>query len=493
MQGTPARAGLRGLRGALATAGWAAIMTACSSNAAVSTRIDAAPATPDAAPASPDAATDADPPTLVIPFAFALQGHGIADFMGDGSTVLIVGGPDLDQRNVEISLQALRIGRDGSLANVTTTLLPDAPTAVLCRHGLVGDLNGDGRPDFFCASHGWDHEPWPGEAQVLLLSRPDGTLRTAPVPPIRSFAHSGALGDLRRTGRLDVYVGEYNMTPNPDLPDDLKGPNTADGKVGPFILRNEGGGVFAYDNRSLPPGLSQLWLAEPGTPGRHTASLLVDVDGDGYPELITGSDQDKLTAGAVFRNDGAGSFANAVPRLLPVGLFGIANTITLDIEAADLNGDGASDLLLLQTGSGYVGRRIQLLMNDGSGNFADETATRMPPQPGGVYAGFFLHLADYDADGNTDIFVQVGFNWPLTPGPQQDDVLLYVSDGAGRFVAAPDSLLPPRALWNHLVPLDFDGDGVIDVLDFEAENWHLPGTPGTHTRVFVRGYRGVLR
>jgi len=473
------------------------LVAACGSSA--STHPDAPPAAPDAAPASlpdaaqpsPDAALAPDaqlPPdatpapdatfvqvgTLTLDYTGSILSNVAGDFAGDGSTVIIFGGPHYLGENQPVPFKAVKVGTDGAIADVTTTLIAGAPFATHARRALALDLNGDGRLDFFSANHGWDRDPWPGEAQTLLLSRPDGRLedKSATLPPLVNFMHSAADGDLRQLGRPDLIMGQLGITTNPGLPDAYKGPNTtADDKVGPFILRNQGAGSFTYDNLSLPPPVALPPYPDPDTPGKFTSVLLTEVNADAYPDLVLGAEERSAVAGAFYYNDGNGRFDQSAQKLLPVGLFGAKNTIVVASLAVDLTGDGRKDLLFSEapaTPSYYAGRRVQLLVNNGSGGFADQSAARLPPQ-GDTSTHWiqWLHVVDFDSDGDQDIFLQVSFRWPPDP-PGDDDVLVYLNDGTGHFSKAPPTMLPPRSVWNDLQPVDFNHDGKIDLVDLRT-------------------------
>src|SRR5262249_14083126 len=158
-----------------------------------------------------------------------------------------------------------------------------------------------------------------------------------------------------------------------------------------------------------------------GAPGRHTSDALADLDNDGYPDLVAGSNESQSVAGAYWVNDRSGSFASATMHPLPGGLYGPGHPIGVDGVPLDLNSDGFLDLLLSETPNSpaYVGRNIQILMNDKQGGFVDETALRMPGQRGDHWAEF-IAIGDFDADGDQDLFLVVDFEYPTTPAPEND-------------------------------------------------------------------------
>ena len=80
----------------------------------------------------------------------------------------------------------------------------------------------------------------------------------------------------------------------------------------------------------------------------------------------------------------------------------------IDIKAADVNGDGAPDLLFGETLNvpWYVGTTIQVLINDGHGHFTDQTAVWMPKQPEVTSWPDRLLTEDVNDDGRPDLTIQ---------------------------------------------------------------------------------------
>jgi hypothetical protein len=137
------------------------------------------------------------------------------------------------------------------------------------------------------------------------------------------------------------------------------------------------------------------------------------------------------------------------------------------VKAADLNGDGRLDLVVLSESGDAL-----LLLGDGRGGFRPS-----PPVAAGANPTAMV-IADLDRDGKLDVVVANHESAYLT---------LLKGDGAGRFVAR---ALPLRVVPHpHAVAVgDFDEDGKPDiavdswgenriVLLFGKDGWKGPGTP----------------
>ncbi|HJQ21107.1 MAG TPA: VCBS repeat-containing protein [Gemmatimonadaceae bacterium] len=115
-----------------------------------------------------------------------------------------------------------------------------------------------------------------------------------------------------------------------------------------------------------------------------------DIDGDGLPDLFLASVE---RPAALYRNRGGFRFED-VTATSGIDTRGLA---TLSAAFADVNGDGAMDLVV-----GTLGGPIKLWLGDGKGHFTDATAAS------GLPAGFAatgLTFADVDGDGDLDLYV----------------------------------------------------------------------------------------
>ena len=191
-----------------------------------------------------------------------------------------------------------------------------------------------------------------------------------------------------------------------------------------ILLLNDGAGRFSDGSQGLPRT-------------RHDSEDIefADFDGDGDLDLVVVSEDDQVNE--LYLNDGDGTFSDASERI-PVR--GVSNAHAV----MDLNGDGASDLLI---GNNGVDRA---LLNDGTGNFSDESGqiwgNDSPTQD--------LEVADVDGDGDLDVLV-------ANEGQNQ----LFLNDGEGSLVDATQGRMPDRTDESREIrAADLDGDGDLDLV-----------------------------
>lgn len=195
---------------------------------------------------------------------------------------------------------------------------------------------------------------------------------------------------------------------------------TVDGSVGLQLFYGLGDGSFLFV-QSLGTGFP---------------FVLLDVDGDAAIDVVG------ITLGglSVFLNDGFGGF-------LPATFFPLPWFVER-LEPGDMNGDGLTDLIVVDSLDSLSGDQARTLLADGNGGF-------VPAGPawnlvGGSSVG--LHAADVDGDGDLDACVA---NIPDTLGVLENN-------GDGTFAAV-------RVLDYGTIPTsndlgDIDGDGDLDWL-----------------------------
>ena len=357
------------------------------------------------------------------------------DFNGDGLEDVVITKMTF-QTTETYELDILLNDGNGGMTLATSGIFSGTVPAVQNpKKVIVADFNGDGRSDIFVADHGYDVDPHPGYQNTLVLSTPDGKLMNASgnLPQQSDFSHSASAADIENDGDLDLYVGNtwgQNMIP-------------------PQIWLNAGDGSFTIAQDRLP--ITQTNLSLNG----YTASEFVDVNKDSFVDLILGDAGDDLAGGpgsVVLLNDGTGHFS-LLPGGIPSKPFS-ASDIALDILPADLNSDTYQDLLMAYTRGNYVGRYIQVLINNGNGSFRDETDTRLPQSDNNDAYIYRLEWMDMDHDGDADL---VARTWSdADPNP-----LLFLNDGTGHF----NQVLPSFGLGSlYYTFADLEGDGGHDLV-----------------------------
>jgi hypothetical protein len=218
----------------------------------------------------------------------------------------------------------------------------------------IADLNGDGNLDILLVKG----RHWPKNSRVLLGDG-RGHINSAhdlSDTPYRSY--SGKLVDLDGDGHLDVVLSN-------DAPD----PKTT------FI--NDGTGHFR------PGGTF-------GRPEWETRNAgLADLNGDGLPDIIVANRADSAIA-YVCLNRGKGRFDDKCDPLAP------ASTTT--ITPADFNHDGLPDLAVPHRDGG----QSYVYLNGGNARFANERRVPFGPPDARIRVA---EAADLDGDGFLDIVV----------------------------------------------------------------------------------------
>jgi hypothetical protein len=169
--------------------------------------------------------------------------------------------------------------------------------------------------------------------------------------------------------------------------------------------------------------------------GATLADLVVaDLDADGASDLLATS-----TAGSpqllVHLGSGDGGFAT-MQQASPT-------TFAARVLAADLTGDGLSDAFTFSPEAGDHG---ELLIGQGDGTFASASAVSNDPVRDAA-------IGDYDADGQLDV---------ACSQPDVQLVSLWTSSGAGTLVST--GSLPVSADIGGMALADVTGDGAADVL-----------------------------
>lgn len=370
------------------------------------------------------------------------------DFNGDGVGDLLVIRTRGDLGETAVPLQILLGDGKGNFSDQTASLFKGGiPYVNYVPRIFAADFNKDGITDIFTPDFGLDKPPFPGGQNSLFLSNKASGLfenATATLPQGLKQNHGTSLGDINHDGKIDILVNALHET-------------TGNANQ---ILLNDGAGRFTPSQSLLPASLHQAGY-DPG----NTWSMLRDLNGDGWDDMVLGTWKPNPNPSVVLLNDGKGSFANATPLALPRP-GGFSETV-IGIETIDLNGDALPDLMLSMTNDGthdefYKLPYIQLLVNDGNGRFHDETSLRLP-QSKDIQANTSWYLSTTAIDFNGD-----GFQDILVDGMNASSSRVYLNDGTGKFTLG----------WNgtpnqHVVSMDVNGDGKPDLVEATAAGFSV--------------------
>ncbi len=326
----------------------------------------------------------------------------LGDVDGDGDLDLLAG----NAGNPSGLLDRLYLNDGSGTFTEVTAQIPPRPDDT--RVVTLADVDGDGDLDALVGNYfGQDR---------LYLNEGSGafTDATTQLPAIVGRTWGVAVGDVDGDADLDaLFANDVQL---------------------PRLYVNDGAGAFTDATAQLPP----IGITGPGR-----AVALGDVDGDGDLDALLGN----IGTDRLYLNDGSGVFSNTTGQL-PSASFD-----TQAVALGDLDADGDLDALF---GSGGVpgGEQNRLYLNDGSGLFTDATAQL----PAIVDDTFAVALGDVEGDGDLDALVG---NGSFLPGEQNR---LLLNDGTGTFADGSAQLPALQDFTLAVALADTDEDGDLDAL-----------------------------
>ena len=321
-------------------------------------------------------------------------------YLVNGSTVAALKGKEAAPRAM-----LLHNNHDGTFTDVT-----DKAGVANERWGFgaaVADYDNDGWPDVYVSNFGKNR---------LYHNNHDGTFTDVAEKAgvaLGNWSTGATWGDYDRDGLLDLFVPGY-VKFDPDNPpisgkgglppgfcqfrgiEVMCGPRGLPGE-GDHLFHNNGDGTFT--DVSVKAG-----VADPrGYYG--LASVFVDVDDDGWPDLLVANDS---VPKYLYRNKHDGTFED-VGYLSGFALNDEGRAqASMGIAVGDYNRDGRVDFYVPNFSDDYN----TLYRNDGEASFSDVSFQAGVANVTIPFLGWGTGFLDYDNDGLLDIFVANGHVYP---------------------------------------------------------------------------------
>jgi enediyne biosynthesis protein E4 len=257
-----------------------------------------------------------------------------------------------------------------------------------------GDVNGDGREDFFVGGA-------TGQTGALFVQRAEGTFAPSAQPAFAEHMlyedRAAVFLDADGDGDQDLYVvsGSYDLAPFDERQEDR-------------LYLNDGRGRFTSAGPGMLPGIRR----------NGSCTVAFDADRDGDTDVFVGGGPSPgefpyVAESYLLVNDGKGYFtASAGPSL--------AQGLLTDAAVADINADGWPDLLV-------VGEWMPItyfISQKGKFDFSQR-------QTVAGTEGLWLRVkaADLDGDGDTDFVAgNWGLNNPFRNTSPEQPLTLYAND-----------------------------------------------------------------
>ncbi|HKS81716.1 MAG TPA: FG-GAP-like repeat-containing protein [Candidatus Acidoferrales bacterium] len=321
----------------------------------------------------------------------------VGDFNGDGK-------PDIAAGIAGVSggsdTWTILLGNgDGTFTLKSTLSLPSGAVGGATVAGVVGDFNGDGKLDLVVTDSS-------DEAAYLYLGNGDGTFQSPATIAAGNFPNAVIAADVNNDGHLDIVT------------------TGSGGSVGPFgscisVILGNGNGTFQMQTSyATYSGPTAITLADFN--GDHNLDAAVLTNG-GYMSILLGN--------------GNGTFQAATN--IGIGLTAAASGPEA-IVAADVNKDGKQDLIL----SIYGQDCVAVFLGKGTGSFQSPLFFNSNQMPTGLAVGDFNGDAKLDwvsGSGSIDaVYAALGNGDGTFRAPQGVPAALSASQtfAAGNFTSA---------------------------------------------------------
>jgi hypothetical protein len=260
------------------------------------------------------------------------------------------------------------------------------------------------------------------------LGLPDQPLKPRDLP----------MADIDGDGDLDLFIAHDRIDTHPPEPGQ---PNV--------LLRNDGNLVFT----DITDRLSDRDIY-----GYTKVAAFVDIEGDGDQDLYIVNHMPAFEGNRLLLNDGTGQFESGATMGADIRISGMGLSI------ADQNGDTLPDLVVSGWGE------LALLDSDPGFGFVDLALPQglIPNLEESRWVAWGNAVADFDNDGVQDIFVAYGQaeeDEAAGDNPaSQPDALYHGLKEGGYEQVADDWGLADLGVGRAVAPVDFNGDGWLDLL-----------------------------
>jgi len=257
----------------------------------------------------------------------------------------------------------------------------------------VGDYDNDGDLDLYVTNFG---------SNLMYRNEGNGTFKdvTGETGTDDARWSTGAsFVDYDRDGDLDLYVTNYidfTVAGNKRCYDPVGNPDYCNpNQYRPLpdrLFQNQGDGRFADVT-------DRAGIAAAVGPG--LGVICADFDGDSWVDIYVANDG---AANFLWMNQKDGTFTEeALLRGAADNADG-APEASMGVTAGDFDNDGDEDIFLTH----LTQEKNTLYVNDGQGNFLDETAVYGLATPSLPFTSFGVDWFDYDSDGFLDLFAANG-------------------------------------------------------------------------------------
>lgn len=258
----------------------------------------------------------------------------------------------------------------------------------------TGDFDNDGWIDLYVTGLGGNQ---------LFRNRGDGTFvdvsKTSGTDDPQSWGVPATFFDFDRDGWLDLFVGTYL---NYSLPAHVPcfGTSGAPDYCRPSVYRPQPNRLYrnTRDGRFADVTIAS-GVGRPFGPALGVTAA--DFNGDGWLDLFVANDEQE---NQLWINQRDGTFVDTA--LLAGAALGAngERKANMGVDAGDFDSDGDEDVIVTE----LINQGSSLYVNDGGGNFEEQSARRGVRQPSLPNTGFGVGWIDVDNDGWLDLLAVNG-------------------------------------------------------------------------------------